>query len=83
MLLYIYNYVTDRNLLDLRDINTRRREGILFEIPVYNHYKCRQDPFVKAMNVWNELPVDTRNAGTKSKLRVLLKNSIENPYKKI
>ena len=38
---------------------------------------------MKAMNVWNELPVDTRNAGTKSKLRVLLKNSIENPYKKI
>ena len=82
MLLFIYNYVTDHNLLDVSDINTRRREGILFKIPVYDHYKCRQDPFVKAMNVWNELPVNTRNAVSKSKLRVLLKNSINNPYKK-
>ena len=39
---------------------------ILFMIPVYEHLKCRQDPLIRAMNVWNELPVDIRNADTKS-----------------
>ena len=45
------------------------------------YYKARLDPFEKAMNAWNALPVLIRNAETKAKLKVSLrKNSIVNPY---
>ena len=82
MLLFVYNYSKNPELLDNRDINTRRRDGILFDIPVINHYKARQDPMHRAMNAWNSLPVHIRNAETKEKLKVLLMNSINNPYEK-
>ena len=32
MLSFVYNYVEDERFVDLRDINTRRREGILFNV---------------------------------------------------
>ena len=83
MLLYVYNHITDEDLLDVRDINTRRREGILFHLPIQGHYKSRQDPLIKAMTVWNNLPVAFRDAVTKNELRLLLKNSIQNPYKEL
>ena len=79
----MYNHITDEDLLDVRDINTRRREGILFHLPIQGHYKSRQDPLIKAMTVWNNLPVAFRDAETKNELRLLLKNSIQNPYKEL
>ena len=53
MLTFMYNYVDDMRLLDIRDINTRRREGILFKIYKIDHYKARQDPLLRAMEAWN------------------------------
>ena len=83
MLSFIYNYIDDDNLIDVRDINTRRRDGILFKTQRYEHYKVRQDPLVRAMEAWNSLPANIRNAETKNSLKVLVGNSINNPYKKI
>ena len=83
MLSFIYNYIDDDSLIDARDINTRRREGILFNTQRIEHYKARQDPLVRAMEAWNSLPTPIRNAETKDILKVLVKNSIINPYKKV
>ena len=44
MITFIYNYIDDIRFVDVRDINTRRREGILFNVQRYEHYKARQDP---------------------------------------
>ena len=83
MLLFIYNYKDRQAFLDLRDINTRRRNGILFSINEIYHYKTRQDPMFRAMKMWNSLPVQTRNAESKSMLNTMLKNSIPNPFCKV
>ena len=82
MLSYIYSYIDDDGLVDVRDINTRRREGILFKIYKKEHYKVRQDPLLRAMEAWNSLPVRIRNAETKGKLKAMLERSIQNPYQK-
>ena len=82
MLSYIYSYIDDDGLVDVRDINTRRREGIIFKIYKKEHYKVRQDPLLRAMEAWNSLPVRIRNAETKGKLKAMLERSIQNPYQK-
>ena len=68
--------------MDVRDINTRRREGILFKTHRKEQYKVRQDPLVRAMDAWNSLPVCIRNAETKEKLKKMLVESIQNQYEK-
>ena len=84
MISFIFNYTDKYELLDVRDINTRRRDGILFSVESMNdyNYKARQDPMYRAMMAWNSLPVLIRNAETKSQLSTLMKSSIKNPYKK-
>ena len=82
MISFIYNYTEKQELLDIRDINTRRRNGILFAIDGTHNFRARQDPMYRAMTAWNALPVFIRNADTKSQLSILLKNSFVNPYSK-
>ena len=81
MLSFIYNYVDDERYINVRDINMRRREGMIFNLYKHVHYKSRQDPLMKAMEAWNYLPVHTRNSITKEDLKTELNNSILNPYK--
>ena len=82
MLSFVYNYVEDKRFVDLRDINMRKREGILFNVYKLDHFKRRQDPFLRAIKAWNDLPVHIRNADSKETL-ITDKKSIINPYKKI
>ena len=49
-------------LLDDRDIQTRRHDGIPFKVIPAEHYKVKQDPLYRAIKAWNNLPVDIRNA---------------------
>ena len=85
MISFIFNYIDKHEFLDVRDINTRRRDGILFNVEGMDNlnYKARQDPMYRAMMAWNSLPVFIRNAETKTQLHTLLKSSIRNPYKTI
>ena len=55
MISFIVNYTDKYELLDVRDINTRRRDGILFSVESMNNYnyKARQDPMYRAMMTWN------------------------------
>ena len=45
-------------LLDGRDIPTRRRAGILFNIVKSNHYKFPKNPYYRCMIEWNNLTVE-------------------------
>ena len=82
-ILFIYNYINDQQLLDVREINTRRRDGILFTIDVMENYKGRQEPMYQAMNALNNLHVNIQNSDIRTCLNIWLKNSIINPYKKV
>ena len=83
MLLFVYNSTSNHALLDVRDIHTRRRDGILFTITKMDHYKAKQDPMRRAMSAWNTLTVQTRNVNTKDQLRICLNSAIVNPYSKV
>ena len=76
MLAFMYNYITDPRLIDVRDINTRRRDGILFKVPICDHYKARLDPLWQAMDMWNKQPINLQ-------LKLLLGAAINNPFKKV
>ena len=55
MISFIYNYIDDERIVYDRDINTRRREGVLFKAHRKEHYKVRQDPLVRAIDAWSSL----------------------------
>ena len=64
--------IDDIRFVDVRDINTRRREGILFNVQRCEHYKARQDPLMRAMEAWNSLLVCIRNAESQDKLKTMV-----------
>ena len=80
MIVFIYNYIRDENMVDGREIHTRRHDGILFKTFTIEHYKVRQDPIVKATLAWNALPLQIRGAENKSTLKGLLAAMVPNPY---
>ena len=47
-----------------------------------NHFKVRNNPFVKAIEAWNTLPVNVRNAERKVIFKTQYKTTLQNPYKK-
>ena len=61
----------------------RRHDGILFKAIPAEHYKVKQDPLYRAIQVWNSLPVNIRNADKKEMLQREFLGTIENPYAKI
>ena len=83
LLSYAYALSKKDNLLDKRDIHTRRHQGKLFITYKLNHFKCLQDPMYRAMHEWNNLNVITRNAATKTIFLNCIKAEIVNPYSKI
>ena len=68
-------------LLDKREIHTRRHDGKLFLISKVNHFKCNQNPMLRAMKEWNILDLPQRNAGSKEQFVNSIISQIENPYK--
>ena len=82
MLSFIYNHIDNDRCVDVKDINTRRREDILFTVQRNEYYKVRQDPLRRAMDAWNSLLVCLQKAETKDKLKTMVVGSIQNPYQK-
>ena len=81
MLTYIFNYKDHEDLLDNRDLPTRRHDGLLFKEMNIVHHKARQNPLHRAILGWNSLPVEIRNVEKKELFKKLLISSIHNPYK--
>ena len=83
MLSFLFNYKNNVDLLDVRDLPTRRHGGVLFNEINVMHHKVRQDPFHEAIIAWNNLPVDLHNIAEKEQFKNVLKTSIPNPYKTV
>ena len=82
LLSYAFRLSNVAEYLDLRDIHTRQHEAKMFMLQKFDHYKCTQDPYYRAMSEWNNLNVEARNSLTKQQFLNIVKTQIVNPYKK-
>ena len=71
------------DLLDNRDIPTRRHDGIHFNIPKSNHYKFPKNPYYKCMIEWNRLPPNISQLESREEFKSAIKVTIVNPYEKV
>ena len=71
------------DLIDNRDIPTRRHEGVVFKIPKHNHLKFLRNPCYRCMIEWNRLPVNISLIFLKNKFKQEVKATILNPYVKV
>ena len=67
----------------LRDIPTRRREGIVFSIVKSNHYKFPKNPYYRCMLEWNNIPVNISLLDSKESFTNAVKALVQNPYEKV
>ena len=70
-------------LLDVRNIPTRRRDGILFKIPKSNHYRFPRNPYYRCMTEWNELRVELSLLPNRDSFKKEIKISIRDPFMKV
>ena len=71
------------DLLDLREIPTRRRVGIVFSLVKSNHNKFPKNPYYRYMLAWNSLPVDISLLDSKESFTKAVKDTVHNPYIKV
>ena len=71
------------DLLDQREIPTRRRVGIVFSLVKSNHYKFPKNPYYRCMLAWNSLPVDISLLDSKESFTKAVKDTVHNPYIKV
>ena len=83
LLNFVYQLKEDISLLDVRDIPTRRRDGILFRLAKCNHFKFLKNPLYRCMVEWNNLPVNVSLLPTKDSLSRAVKSSIRTPFAKV
>ena len=69
--------------LDIREIHTRRREGIVFGIAKSNHYKFQRNPYHWCMLVWNNLSINISLMDSNDSFTGAVKALVHNPYAKV
>ena len=77
MLQFAFKLVMKDDLLDLREIPTRRRVGIVFSLVKSNHYTFPKNPCNRCMLAWNSLPVDISLLDSKCEVLPLLKEGVD------
>ena len=83
LLRFAFRLKDDITLLDVRDIPTRRRAGILFKIIKSNHYKFPKNPYYRCMLEWNNLTVEMSLLDGKEAFTRAVKGIVQNPYIKV
>ena len=83
LLHFAYRLKDNVLLLDGRDIPTRRRAGILFNIVKSNHYKFPKNPYYRCMIEWNNLTVEISLLPDKESFSRAIKATVRNPYVKM
>ena len=84
LLQFAFRLKGNNDLLDNRDIPTRRRAGIVFTIIKSNHYKFPpKNPYYRCMLEWNNLPVDISLLDHKENFVQAVNAMVANPYMKV
>ena len=73
----------NEGLLDIRDIPTRRHQGVLFMVPKSNYYKFPKNPYYRRMIEWNRLPINISRMMLKETFKTAIKATVLNPYDKV
>ena len=83
ILSFIFNYKDLEEYIDVRDLPTRRHDGILFKQIIIVNHKVKRSPLHRAIKAWNDLPVNVRNIDSKQVFKRTLLSNIQNPFKKV
>ena len=83
LLQFAYSFRAREEMVDNRNIRTRRRGGIVFKIVHSNHYKFYKNPIYRCSVEWNRLDVQTSLIEDKTEFINIIKKSIPNPFAKI
>ena len=83
LLQFAYSFRECEEMVDNRNIRTRRRGGIVFKIVHSNHYKFYKNPIYRCSVEWNRLDVQTSLIEDKTEFINTIKKSIPNPFAKI
>ena len=83
LLQFAFRLKDNKVLLDVRDIPTRRREGIVFSIVKSNHFKFPQNPYYRCMLEWNNIPVNISLLDSKESFTNAVKTLVQNPKAKV
>ena len=83
MLQFAFTFRSCNEIVDNRNIATRRRGGIVFKVVHSNHYKFYKNPLYRCSIEWNKLDVLTSLIDEKAEFKNTLKKSIPNPFAKV
>ena len=83
LLQFAFTLRTREELIDNRNIITRRRGGVVFKVVHSNHYKFYKNPFYRCSIEWNNLDVRTSLIKEKIEFKNAVKKVIANPYTKV
>ena len=83
LLQFAFHLKDNITLLDVREIHTRRRAGILFIIQKSNHYKYQKNPYYRCMLEWNNLTVEISLLKDKDTFTRAIKGTVRDPYTKV
>ena len=80
---YAFTLRSSAEMVDDRNIRTRRREGVVFKIVKSNHYKFYKNPIYRCAIEWNNLDAQISLIEDKTKFKNVLVNDIQNPFVKV
>ena len=83
LLQFAFQLKNDISLLDIRDIPTRRRAGIVFKILKSSHYKYPKNPYYRCMIEWNDLTANISLLADKGVFTRNIKESVQDSYVKV
>ena len=83
MLSFVFNYRSYVDLIDIREVHTRRHDGLLFKETNIVHHKAKQNPLYRAILSWNSLPVQVRNIERKETFKRMLVQEVQDPFRTI
>ena len=83
LLQFAFTFRTCKDMVDSRNIVTKRRGGVVFKVTHSNHYKFYKNPLYRCSIEWNNLDVRTSLIEEQIEFKNTVKKSIPNPYAKV
>ena len=83
LLQFAFTFRTCNEIVDNRNIVTRRRGGIVFKVVHSNHYRFYKNPMYRCTIEWNNLDARMSLIEEKSEFKNTLRQSILNPFAKV
>ena len=83
MLQFAFTLRTCDEIVDNRNIITRRRGGIVFKVTHTNHYKFYKNPLYRCAIEWNNLDVSTSLIENKTEFKSAIQKAVQNPFAEV